>query len=264
MNIKGLESMNQTEDYFTEGRHLNEEGVALYVDALKLERTLDLPEKILRHVEKCQRCKVEIAGLYTLLQDQDYSHLGPHPYFDHRVEGRREARSPVYRIAAGFMIILVLGAAIYLLSYLKRTPRTEGSPTAQVRAVAVDTGAMRKVPEPPLQVHRQPPKTEDLASRFTESPELEDLMRSEVRSAVVEIISPSIGQTVDGKVHFQWDSTSKPPFTLVILSNRGVVRKEVTLTEPQYTVKERLENGLYYWKLIAEGELLYIGKFLVR
>jgi hypothetical protein len=80
----------------------------------------------------------------------------------------------------------------------------------------------------------------------------------------VEIISPLKGQTVHGEVHFQWDSTSRPPFTLVTMSNGGVVREEVTLTEPQYTLKERLENGLYYWKLVAEGELLYVGKFLVR
>ena len=89
-------------------------------------------------------------------------------------------------------------------------------------------------------------------------------MRSEVRSAGAEIISPSIGQTVDGEVHFQWDSEFRPPFTLVILSNRGVTRKEVTLTEPQYTLKERLEDGLYYWKLVTDRELLYVGKFLVK
>jgi hypothetical protein len=256
--------MNQTEDRFAEGRHLNEEGVALYVDALKLERTSGLPENILRHVEKCRRCKVEIAGLYTLLQDQDYSRLGPHPYFDRGVEGHHEARSPIYRIAAGFAIVLLLGAAICLLSYLKGTREPPGSPAVQTRAVGVDTGVVKRVPDRPSGAERQLPKAEDLASRFTESPELEDLMRSEVRSAGVEIISPSIGQTVQGEVHFQWDSTSRPPFTLVILSNRGAVRKEVTLAGPRYTLKERLEDGLYYWKLIADGELLCVGKFLIK
>lgn len=48
---------DQTEQFFTEGGHLDEEGIALYVDALKLEKTSELQEKILRHVRGCQRCR---------------------------------------------------------------------------------------------------------------------------------------------------------------------------------------------------------------
>ena len=102
--------MSEAKKWFAEGRHLSDVGVSLYVDALKLERTSDLPEEILRHVQKCQKCKVEIMGLYTVLQDQDYSRLGPHPFFDAQETGKREKGIPIYRIAAGFAVIVTLGA----------------------------------------------------------------------------------------------------------------------------------------------------------
>jgi hypothetical protein len=256
--------MGQTEHFFTNGKHCSEEGIALYVDALKLERTAELPEKILRHVAECQRCMRDVTGLYALLMDQDYFRTGPHPYFDRQVESRGETRFPIYRIAAGFAIVLALGAVVYLLSYLKGTRETPGSLANQSRIVAVDTGAVKEVPERTSRVHRPVPKTEDLAARFEESPDLEGLVGAELRSAEVRILSPSIGQTGHGEVSFRWDSGFKPPFTLTVLSNRGVVRKEVGLAEPHYTLSERLEDGSYYWKMVADGELLYVGKFLVK
>jgi hypothetical protein len=153
---------------------------------------------------------------------------------------------------------------IYLLSYLKGMWETAVPPAGEVRAVALDTATARSAPERSAAAREPAPKTRDLAARFAEFPDLEGLVGAEVRSASVRIISPSIGQTVHGEVSFRWDSGYKPPFTLTVLTNRGVVRKEVTLTESHYLLKGSLEDGLYYWKVVAGGELLTVGKFLVK
>jgi hypothetical protein len=256
--------MDQTEQFFTNGRHLGEEGIALYVDALKLERTSELQEKILRHVRGCQRCKLEIIGLCDLLREEDYSRLGPHPLFDRGARGEAKRRIPIYRIAAGFAIVLALGGVIRLVSYLTGTRESSGAPANQSHAVALDTGAVKNAPEQPTRVRRPLLRSEVLAARFAEYPDLEGLVGAERRSAGVRILSPSIGQTVQGEVNFRWESGFKPPYTLTVLSNRGVVRKEVTLADSHYMLKTPLKEGLYYWKLVAAEELLCVGKFVVK
>jgi hypothetical protein len=50
----------------------------------------------------------------------------------------------------------------------------------------------------------------------------------------------------------------------VLLNNRDSVLSTVRITSTTYLLKDSLVAGLYYWKLIAEGNLLYVGKFIVR
>jgi hypothetical protein len=109
-------------------------------------------------------------------------------------------------------------------------------------------------------VTRQQP----LAAAFAESPEMEDLMKSAVRSEEVEVRSPADGSTVRPGIRFEWTATAKPPFELLILDNRERTVRSVQLQECAYLMKDSLLRGLYYWKLIGEGELLHVGKFKVR
>ena len=55
---------------FDENLHLNEEGIALYVDALKLNTLEQLPEPVLEHVSECAACKLNIEELFQLLEEE--------------------------------------------------------------------------------------------------------------------------------------------------------------------------------------------------
>jgi hypothetical protein len=49
-------------------RHLAENEIAQYVDALVSNKQDQLPEKILEHVEECLECKKEIMDAWGLLE----------------------------------------------------------------------------------------------------------------------------------------------------------------------------------------------------
>jgi hypothetical protein len=103
-----------------------------------------------------------------------------------------------------------------------------------------------------------------IAARFVESPELEDLMRSSVRSADTEVQSPANRSTVHRGSIFRWTTSAQPAFDVTILDNRGFSVKSFRLSTNAFVMKDTLQAGLYYWKLVAEGNLLHVGTFTVR
>src|SRR5664279_4340394 len=95
-----LNTMKSGKPFFDADAHLNEEGVALFVDALKLDRTGELPREVREHVAGCQTCKKEVTGLFSLLGDEDYGNTPEHPYFDHEGQRLNKLSTYIVRIAA--------------------------------------------------------------------------------------------------------------------------------------------------------------------
>src|SRR5512135_559190 len=121
--------------HFGERGHLNEEGVALYVDALRLERTERLPEALRAHVAGCQECRANVTGLYSLLENRpiDSSHptLGTRPVEPH-------VSRAIYRIAA--VVVAAIGIAALVLFYGKQEkPADESSQAVSVGPRGTDS-----------------------------------------------------------------------------------------------------------------------------
>jgi hypothetical protein len=247
--------VDQYENFFS-GGHLNDEGVSLYVDALKLDRVQNLPQMILSHVEDCHRCKQEITGLFSLLAEADYSNTGPHPFFEKRTAGRRHELSHLYRIAATILLVVGLGVAAYWV--LLRRPGHETRASRAASPAMADS-----LPRAGNNVGEKL-KEELIAARYAESPELEDLLKSAIRSEETEIKSPTAAAALRRGDKFHWVTSAKPPYELVLLNNRDSVLSTVRITSTTYLLKDSLVAGLYYWKLIGEGNLLHVGKFIVR
>ncbi len=62
-------------------KHLTEEEIALYVDAIEAWKQDQLPAEILAHVEECLECKIEVVELLKLIEAQE-PNIKPesHPY----------------------------------------------------------------------------------------------------------------------------------------------------------------------------------------
>lgn len=52
-------------------RHLTDEEIALYVEALELKKQERLSEAILDHVQECLECKMEIVEVWELIEEQE-------------------------------------------------------------------------------------------------------------------------------------------------------------------------------------------------
>jgi len=256
----GVHDMASAESFFDGDSHVTEEAAALYVDALKLNRTDQLPSVLLNHVADCMRCKAEVMGLFSVLEDQKYDRSEAHPYFDRETNTRKWMRQ-AYRIAAVILLVIGVGVAIYFIGLKKPELNMQQPPQAvqPIEAGRDSTELNRKQGNPESGDGR------DLyASRFVPSPNLEDLVDSRVRSAGFKAISPAVGEVVKGNVLFVWENRDRARITLRILNNKERVQLSSTIDSSRFLFTGKLPPGLYYWKLEANDELLYLGKFVVN
>ena len=234
------------------GNHLTEEGTALYVDALKLDRVSELPEWMIVHISECGSCKENITGLYALLANENYAGVKKHPFFD--------AQTPAtvrtwYRVAAVIVLTAAISTAAFLLFSDKAGP---SAPSVVKEPRPVDTNHVRPPTSPPVAENRE------FAAAFTESPDMEILVNSELRSGGVKISSPLTGAEVHGELRFDWSGGPPGPAVIEVYNNRRELRRTLTAAEPPLTLREVFPPGLYYWKLTADDEMLYMGKVFVR
>ena len=89
---------------FSSDRHLTDDAVYLYVDALKIEKLSGLPDVVLDHVQECLQCKHSIQEVYNLVSEQDYSPLGPHPYLDQKKTSAGSSHRIIRRLAAAIVV----------------------------------------------------------------------------------------------------------------------------------------------------------------
>ena len=234
--------------FFDEDLHLNESAQALYVDAVRLGTLDQVPEPILEHVSECTKCMADVEELYESLEGKSYPK--EHPYFR---TGARTTRSPlviVYRMAAVLLISFGIYGIMRLGDFLEnRGSRISHVQSSQQSESPADSAVKKDVL---------------LGDNFAVHPELERLVNTNYRSGEVEVASPRLGEKIGGNVVFRWKGASGKEIMLKIFDNRGKELHSKTLRHERYTYAGKLERGLYYWKLLNEEELLYVGKFLVE
>ena len=99
-------------DYYTDEGHLHDNYIALYVDALILDKVEALPIPVLEHVEDCMKCKTGNIELFEILKDHEEIKNRKHPYF-HRAS--RGSQSQWIKMAAVFLGFIVIAAFIYYM-----------------------------------------------------------------------------------------------------------------------------------------------------
>lgn len=242
--------MSLTGQFFT-NNHLNENGIALVVDGLMLNRMNSLPLEIQSHVEECDTCKQQIIQVSELMRDQPIPATGKHPFFDAEKKGSSILQQ--YYRAAAAVLILFTGGMLYFLMFEEQQGGQRGQPQLQS---SVDSTARFEKKESPYEQHL-------IAEHFLPSPNLDDLIQSEFRSTSVEVLTPSIGATVQPPITFRWTQVNRP-VTLKILTNKEVILLTTIVSTDTFFTSKRFKPGLYYWKLEGMDELLFIGKFFVQ
>lgn len=108
--------------FFNDNHELNDTGILLYVDALRLNRENDLPPELIGHVADSVNDQKRIFEYYEFVKDDDIKELLPHPYFDKASKGKTSVRTlkvtQVLRIAAAIVVMLGIG---YLFSLLNNS-----------------------------------------------------------------------------------------------------------------------------------------------
>ena len=241
-------------------KHLTAEELALYTDAMHLERTAELPAKLERHVSSCEKCKREILILVELGEELQHRTNDPHPYFDRPPLGPRSPWQTVWRVAAVLAVAAGLGVIWYTLD-----PPGERTPEPLVEYLQVDSTAGGETPTSQEAAEPAPlPRSEDLAARFAESPNLEDLVLMPRRSGTLTASTPPPSAVLDGPVELAWQTEVRGPYRVSILDNQDQVIFDSSTAVSRVVLPGELEPGLYYWKVVADGKLQFVSKFFVK
>lgn len=90
-----------------------------------------------------------------------------------------------------------------------------------------------------------------------------ELGYKQLRSISIEIISPKLGEKAGEIIKFNWSAELSGSFEVIILNNKGEEFDVIKSENDHYDYKNELLPGLYYWKLIQNGDWIYTGKFVV-
>jgi hypothetical protein len=107
-----------------------------------------------------------------------------------------------------------------------------------------------------------------LASGYTPFPPFESLVGTQVRSGFFRLIEPHSGSQFKTKctIPFSWETDSSHPLALVIMDNQG----QLVFDSHPFRGKSiklpsgKLKNGLFYFKILKDDEMLYFGKFTIE
>ncbi|MBN2008189.1 zf-HC2 domain-containing protein [candidate division KSB1 bacterium] len=109
----------------------------------------------------------------------------------------------------------------------------------------------------------KPEMQDAFAANFEPTPYLETMVSDATRSSSLNVLSPGIGDQVKSPIIFQWRSGDVPVAAMKILNNRGAEILRLVPKSDSLVVDQKLNPGLYYWKLESDDDLLFLGKFFI-
>lgn len=270
-------------NYTNKHGHLNDETIALYVDALKLDKTDEMPEEVLQHIDDCNICHSQAIELYAGLKTVDYSGIGKHPTFE-KAENISKPSGKWWPVG---LLALIAGLILVWLLFFKTTgseqsedfikndienvvPENETPVDTLKSNPAIEKDQKGNEPfmeeennESPSEEHKNT-QPELIAMDFTPSEELENQVGEIYRSDDIEIDGPlneerfKTGQTIS----LRWSNTNSDAIVIKVFDNRENLILLRNGAKSPYRIGD-LKPGLYYWKLETEDDLIHVGKFFV-
>lgn len=105
-----------------------------------------------------------------------------------------------------------------------------------------------------------------LAYAYKENSVLENFVDRNIRSAEsVEIISPKNGTTVKQiPFYLKWSGVKSKNYNIVIVNNQNKIIFSRDVLGSKLEIKNKIEPGLYYWKINYNNKLEAVGKFKIK
>jgi hypothetical protein len=250
-------NMNETEitgdwiDRYNEGE-LNEADKAVFEERMKNSPVL--------------RSEVLVdAALNRLLMDPEMMDLMQKIHAARSRDAGRHTPWKYWLVAASLAVLVMAGVVIFRM----QLPGIRGDQAGQVtNTPGRNPGYVEQHPDGPGIPCIAAENRDMLSRRFVPLPELELLAGYATRSHPLEITSPLMDAAVPkgGRLTFTWTRPDMDEtLTLEILNNRGVRVMELF---PGYVTSFSLEtkllpDGLYYWKVMVDDDLVKMGRFMV-
>ena len=213
------------------------------------------------------------ARLNRLFSDEDVLELMQKVQSVTKKNNQNSGLMSYMAIAASVISLLVLGAILFLVDKkpVNLPAYVRQQITLPVKKQTQDIFSHNNVKS------KQPPKentsvnpreisgTSLLADKYKPLAAFELLVGSVTRSTQIRLITPAAKIQIQAgiPVRFSWNSqTNQHPVSIVIINNLGTLIFEApSLHANEYLLQTNmLLQGLYYWKIMDEDELVMMGK----
>lgn len=271
---------------FKKDGHLSDEGLSLYVDALKLDKTQRLPKRVREHLDGCDDCKQTSTELYGIVGELDYSKKGAHPRLDQKAkEGGAKRRSLIFGLAIAASLALL---AFFFYGQFKgegpsapsianedqppQTPAVKNNPpiAPETPEKIVENKPKQNTapsttpaaPSTPSVTNQQP---QQLAANMVPNEELDAMVATVYRSGDFYVMTPrvDIGIKKGLKVRFNWSGFQQIYLTIRVFNNEGEELHKGGSDDNYAEWDPTVPPGLYYWKLESPDDLLHVGRFRI-
>jgi hypothetical protein len=233
--------------------HLTNAVIAAYINLKD-----NLSEKeisfIENHLNKCDECKSRLDKMI----EEDIE-------IDDLAESTSSKKNNNYYFwAAAAMLIIAIGISMF---YIFQQGNKEV--IVQNEKPLADS-LMTEEKTPDRELAEEEKETQDKTkeyngSDFAANTTLENFINRNVRSEyLTKIMSPEIGDTLETPITFKWESNEERMFTFELVNNRNKSIIKQTLAENNFTYSNKLNPGLYYWKLLVDYKLEAVGKFYIE
>lgn len=272
--------------------HLNDEGIALYADAIKFNKIPQLPNGFKTHVESCPVCQQQIVDFSSIMVDIKQDSVSAHPFFDSNKKttslskpNNENVRYLFYKIAAIAVILMIVLFTYRQFSVEKPSEiveknqeNIEQQDEIQKEIILPETQDKEELVEKPNDTKNQDlpkphkPKIDQeernnrelFAANFILNEEFESMLGTTSRSENFEIESPQDDSVFKEQqsIPFKWRNNIKLILTILDNQEEEVFMKKVE--GKTFDFNSNLKPGVYYWKLETEEDLLHLGKFTIE
>lgn len=266
-------------------KHLTEEQIAQYAEALSEGNPDRIEDKIREHVRECNSCAEEVTEISMMIDEGLPQVVAP----DEKVKPLGRKRAFWFSVAAGIALLMGIGA--YFLYFQggqqQKTPlvteKENKSPEInKVIEIAeiVDEKPFSEKEEQPADIDRDlteevvgqkgsAPKNQ-LAEAYRPSSRLEQLSARfdgvSMRSDGFEMRSEHILTTAkNDTLKISWIADQNQELIFSLYDNKENLVSESAVPVKGYSLIADFDEGLYYYKVINQDfDLLYCGKIIIE
>lgn len=103
-----------------------------------------------------------------------------------------------------------------------------------------------------------------LSENFQLNDEFENYVNSPMRSGGFQIIKPTTGIVLSGRIVIEWAKTKSSRLTLKIYNNNQKSILQQDVIPHKVTIDQEFSSGVYYWSLENADEIIHWGKFYYK
>lgn len=252
-------------------KHLSEEQIARYAEALASGKQEKLPESILHHVKECDQCADEVVHVHEMLVSGELNTSKP--------AGKKYTLTPVkwISVAAGITLLVGLGGYLYFKSESVMHPETADNQRSvdqsqhiveviEIEDIAKYKDTFKGFDESLKESADKASEDEVLLARFEPDKQLESLAsrfeQEQMRSNDFRLQSDHhLKIQSKTSIEINWETAAEEELTFSLRDNRDSLILEKSAGIDGVRLTKELQPGLYYWKLMnADFDLLYCGK----